>query len=343
MPIRPIYTIPPHIDVFCEGGLLGWSVKTSFIEEPTGGYRIESYSDGALDRRRTRRVSRPLGWREVARHVNKVGTLQLWGDFRDQVEINGIDEPWEREVIVALMLRGTDFDSIALGQFLLTLPDEDIARLYSLQGGLLTEESIADLQPLVDAVSAVRVRYRTWDDLKRLAQQESDRPGDIAIGLIERPVLSHAKSALKTGKLPRNINWAELWGCVDDDRIWTAEERALLLAGWLKAGNPDPSGCNPQADAYFLLSLLRDEADAIFRGLAQHFRGELESLVRWTLERAKDRAQTLSRATPSTYGSNSAMILGQLRSWVNLGAEVQKAADAAGIAVPLEWRLEEQG
>ena len=82
MPNRPIYTIPHHIDVFCEGGLLGWSVKTSFIEEPTGGYRIESYSDGALDRRRTRRVNRPIGWREVARGC---GGRRRYGGWRSWV------------------------------------------------------------------------------------------------------------------------------------------------------------------------------------------------------------------------------------------------------------------
>lgn len=340
MPSPTIYTIPHHIDVFCEGGLLGWSVRTSFITEPTGGYRIESYSDGALNRGRKRRVNRPLGWREVARHVNKVGTLQLWGDFRDQVEINGIDEPWERDVIVALMLRGTDFGSMSLGRFLLTLPDEDIARLYSLRGSLLTDESIADFRPLTDVLKAVRVRYRGWDDLKRLAREDSDKLGEIANGLIQAQVFSHAKSALHTGRLPSNIDWSGLWDCMDDDRTWSAEERALPLAGWLKAGNPDPSGRNPQGDAHFLHSLLGDEADDIFRGLAQQFRAELESLTRWTLERAKDSAQTLSRATPRTYGGNSGMILGQHRSWVNLGAVVQKAADAAGVEVPLEWRLD---
>lgn len=342
MPIRPIYTIPHHIDVFCEGGLLGWSVRTSFIAEPAGAYRIESYSDGAPNRGRKRRVNRPLGWREVARQVNKVGTLQLWGDFRNQVEINGVDEPWEREVIVALMLRGTDFDSLALGRFLLTLPDEDIARLYSLRGSLLTDESIVEFQPLVDALSAVRVRYRSWSDLKRLAASESDDPTDVAQGLVERLILSRAVKFLDTGKIPGQIDWAGVLDyCSDGDFSLSIQQRALLLAGWLKDGNPKATASNSRSEAQTLRWILDDHAEAIFFLPRPHFRPELEALISWTLEQAKPHSQTLSHVTPRTYGSNSAMILGEHRFWVKLGTTVQKAAEVVGIVFPREGSLSE--
>ena len=127
----------------------GWIAETTFYPLGPDAYSIECEADGVPTRWRGARsaYNRPLTWREIARHAARVPTLRLYGDLRRSVHID-IDVPWQREIIVASMLRDDGLGLPATGRFLQRFSDAELEYLHFELAGFLHTQALAELAEL---------------------------------------------------------------------------------------------------------------------------------------------------------------------------------------------------
>ena len=111
---------------------LDWSVTLAFIGNAKA-YRVWSQTDEDPRRVLLKHSPGPLDWRRIAADIRELEDIGLGGDLLSEIEIEGAPE-WQAAL---LKMAWCKFDGPADEQleFLLGLPDDEIARLADRFGG----------------------------------------------------------------------------------------------------------------------------------------------------------------------------------------------------------------
>ena len=335
---RTTKAIGGTVTVAC-AGFQGWEVETYFEATSPTTYRILCFADGEKSRGGRSRVRRPLTWREIGRKAARVQTMWIFGDFRRTITVDSV-EPWQREVIVASMIRDQQRHLPDLGFFLQRFSDEDLQDIYDEYGTLLSDLAIEALNDLRIVVEKMSIRARSLRGLRKLSGTDrGDTFAAMTAGLATRHYLQTAAKVLKTGVTPEDQlsadQFADLYSYMPN---LTLEQRAGLVAIWLLcvpkpvtagAGEPDESG--------ILRWLFYEQPEAVFELIHERLAQELAAFTLWLLREAKPHVEFFT--TPIVGWDQNTTGRDYHESWADVAKIVEQAARKIGVSIPPDLAL----
>jgi hypothetical protein len=278
-----------------------------------------------------------LSWRKVLRFVQSNDLTAISERDPQPIDIRGV-EPWQREVLLAAMLR------LSIVPLLAKIPEEELGALYDRLGGFLSTESLGQLRrltlatasPLFARKSLAKIAQLVGSsdplDTTRLAE---DCAAYVADRHAEKVLAQHGDTPVPPSEL-----FLSLSRC---DQPRSSRLRAGLFELWLRT-DPKPKGGMMSVGCMddelpVLHWLLRKRVAAIFEVLIENRRPELEQFVAWFL----GKALYYTRYFTGGYRFDSFVVYAYGRPrfalWARLGKEVQDAALSLGIPIPEEVRL----
>jgi hypothetical protein len=311
-------------------------VELVFIERSKTSYSVYARTGDAVggviaqSPGLTPRTSGWLRWRSVLDFVRSHDLADVSGVPLQEVAISGV-QPWQRDVITAVMLRLS-----AIVPFLSRLSDKELKSLHERLGGFLSEESPRLLNPLAAATRPLGRR-----SLANIAQlvgspDPMDAGGlaeDCAAYLADR----HAERLLAQYRDAPAPPKAFL-SLLDRHRPRSVQIRAGLFDLWLRA-EPKPtggdiSGMLMEGELPVLHWLLREQVAEIFRILAENHHDQLRDFVCWFLDKARPYTEYFSGNYRFTSFNMYAFGRPRFAAWIRLAQEVQDAAVNLQMTIP---------